>query len=62
MIRLFTRGSAFMTTTVVVGGDAGMRDYLITIATATLAAMLLQFGSPPACAVALEPAERTHGQ
>lgn len=39
-----------------------MRDYLITIATATLAAMLLQFGSPPACAVALEPAERTHGQ
>lgn len=27
-----------------------MRDYLITIATATLAAMLLQVGSPPACA------------
>ena len=39
-----------------------MRDYLITIATATLAAMLLQFGSPPACAVALGSGERAHGQ
>ena len=39
-----------------------MRDYLITIATATLAAMLLQFGSPPACAVALGSAEPTHAQ
>ena len=26
-----------------------MRDYLITIATATLAALLLQIGSPSAC-------------
>lgn len=27
-----------------------MRDYLVTIATATLAALLLQIGSPSACA------------
>jgi len=27
-----------------------MRDYVITIATATLAALLLQYGAPPACA------------
>ena len=27
-----------------------MREYLITIATATLAAWLLQQGAPPACA------------
>jgi hypothetical protein len=27
-----------------------MRDYLITITTATLAAWLLQYGAPPACA------------
>lgn len=27
-----------------------MRDYLITIATATLAAWLLQHGAPPGCA------------
>jgi hypothetical protein len=27
-----------------------MRDYVITIATATLAAWLLQAGAPPACA------------
>ncbi|ONF95857.1 hypothetical protein SPHI_20590 [Sphingomonas jeddahensis] len=27
-----------------------MRDYLVTITTATLAAWLLQAGAPPACA------------
>jgi len=50
MTALFTRRSAITTTSVVVEREAGMRDYLITIATATLAAMLLQVGSPPACA------------
>lgn len=32
-----------------------MRDYLITITTATLAAWLLQYGAPPACAAPVPP-------
>jgi hypothetical protein len=32
-----------------------MRDYLVTIATATLAALLLQVGSPSACAAPSSP-------
>ncbi|OWK30553.1 hypothetical protein SPMU_15400 [Sphingomonas mucosissima] len=39
-----------------------MRDYLITIATATLAAMLLQIGSPPACAVTVAPLSAAEGK
>ncbi|MDF2605509.1 MULTISPECIES: hypothetical protein [Sphingomonas] len=33
-----------------------MREYLITISTATLAALLLQLGSPPAPSNAADPA------
>jgi hypothetical protein len=51
----FTQRSGLSTTSVVDGLEVGMRDYLVTIATATLAAWLLQYGGPPACANGLVP-------
>ncbi|MDF2493522.1 hypothetical protein [Sphingomonas sp.] len=38
-----------------------MREYLITISTATLAALLLQFGSPPAPSNAAAPVANEGG-
>lgn len=40
-----------------------MRDYLITIVTATLAAWLLQYGAPPSCSAAeISPPHHGHAR
>lgn len=51
------RRSALTTTSVVVTEDVTMREYVITIATVTLAAWLLQQGAPPS--TGLRPAAGT---